>query len=447
MVGFLILLFVMMSLWVMFLGMSDFSEIAKNWDKHRCQPTVMPFASFFGHDTSENFTFCLQGIIKGDAGGMLSPIFQILGICLGTLGQLMTVANSIRLEFATMMGGINTFFQNFIDRVMQLGDKIKQTVMRTRMLMGRVYATFFALIYISISGTTALQNFGDTTLFKFLDIFCFDPDTLVVIKGKGSMPVKDVRIGDVFEATDSRVTSTFSFESDGQPMVEFPGGITVSTNHYMRHDGKFIRAEEHPDAKPTSDWAGGNTRPLICFNTSDHIIPINEYRFLDYDEMDAGDEQTMAWIEKHLNADMNKPKKHTFDYSTVFQPDIMISMKDKSTKKACDIQLGQETSQGRVIGIVKKEVKEACILPTREYVSPGLLLWDYMTNRWRRAGDTYSTVYLQTPEIYYNFVVKGTASVEFASKRVVRDYVEIHSPESEQFYAKAIESALPTPTV
>ena len=32
--------------------------IKKNWVKYRCDPRVMPFASYFGHDTMNNFVQC-----------------------------------------------------------------------------------------------------------------------------------------------------------------------------------------------------------------------------------------------------------------------------------------------------------------------------------------------------------------------------------------------------
>jgi hypothetical protein len=441
MLSFLILLFVMIGIWAIIIGASDTSEIVKNWDKYRCKPSIMPFASFFGHDTSENFQFCLQSIIKSDAGFMLSPIFQIVGTLLGTLGQLMQMANSIRLEFATMMGGINTIFQNFADRINQVTQKIKTTVMRTRMLMGRVYATFFALIYISISGITALQNFGDTILFKFLDVFCFDPDTPVIIKNKGSIPVKDVRIGDVFERTGGRVTSTFSFEANGQPMVEFPGEIKVSTNHFVINGGKYTRADEHPDAKPIADWAGGLTRPLICFNTSDHIIPIGNYSFLDYDETESGDSITMKWVEDQLNAVTNTKSHTAFDYSTVVSSSEEVRMKNNTSVRISNIRLGDETTQGRVIGLVQKEVTKTCVLPSNEYVTPGLLFWNAETERWIRAGEMYPIYPIEKPEIYYGLIVKTSGSFELKSGTMVRDYVEVHSPDSEQFYAKAIGSS------
>lgn len=34
-------------------------DIKDNWPKYRCSPTYMPFASYLGYDTMENFSYCV----------------------------------------------------------------------------------------------------------------------------------------------------------------------------------------------------------------------------------------------------------------------------------------------------------------------------------------------------------------------------------------------------
>jgi hypothetical protein len=436
MVGFVILLIVMVGIWVLLLGAVDTSEISKNWPQYRCQPTVMPFASFFGHDTSENFNFCLKGIMNNTAGPLLSPIFTIFGSILGVLANLMNVANSLRVQFASFLGGINTIFQNFTDRFKQLTFKIQMTATQMKQLIGRLYATFFALIYMSMSGIRALQNFSNTTLFKFMDTFCFDPDTPVHIEGKGMIPLKEVKIGDVFEKTGSRVTSTFRFHADGQPMVQLPG-VLVSTNHYIEHNNSWIRADQHPDSIPTSPWNGGSLRPLICLNTSDHHIPIGNYVFADYDETEEADDTTMKWVEHRLNAKSVTDKTKGFAYTTVLSPETELRMSDQTVRRIDTIKLDEYTSLGKVIGLVKKEVSEVCSLDSGERVSPGQLMWDAQRSMWTRVGDQLPIQRLETPEIFYSMITSGQ-TIETKSGQFFRDYVEVHSPEAEQFYAQAM---------
>jgi hypothetical protein len=437
MLGFIILLFILTSIWVALLGMADVQEIRKNWPKYRCRPNVMPFAAIYGYNTAENFTFCLTNMFGTEMAQALGPVFGILATMIATLVSLIEVANSIRVQFASMMGGINTLFQNFADRFKQLLGAVQMSGYRMKLLMGRLYGAFFAMIYMSIAGIAAVQNFTQTSLFNFLDTFCFDPDTLVEIKEKGLVKVKDVVIGDRFAKTNGSVTSVFQFEADGQPMVHLPDNITVSTNHYIYYLGKWVKAGDHPEAKPAPAWNGGKERPLICFNTSDHIIPIGHYSFRDYDETEEGDQDTMQWIETQLNGQVPERLK-TFSYSSCIDRETRIRMKDGSEKEIREIQLGDRVSTGKVIGIVKKQTQEFCILPTGEAVAPGVLYWQ--TKQWVRAGDVIPIETLRYPQTFYSLIVLGSASFETKKGTFLRDYVEVHSPEAEQFYARKMES-------
>jgi hypothetical protein len=287
-----------------------------------------------------------------------------------------------------------------------------------------------------MSGIRALQNFSNTTLFKFMDTFCFDPDTPVHIEGKGMIPLKEVKIGDVFEKTGSRVTSTFRFHADGQPMVQLPG-VLVSTNHYIEYNNSWIRADQHPDSIPTSPWNGGSLRPLICLNTSDHRIAIGNYVFADYDETEEADNTTMKWVEHRLNAKSVTDKTKGFAYTTVLSPETELRMSDQTVQRIDTIKLDEYTSLGKVIGLVKKEVSEVCSLDSGERVSPGQLMWDAQRSMWTRVGDQLPIQRLETPEIFYSMITSGQ-TIETKSGQFFRDYVEVHSPEAEQFYAQAM---------
>lgn len=434
MIEFFILIFIMIGIWYTILNIGDTSEISNNWSKYRCDPTIMIFASFYGHDMLENFNFCLKQSMSSETGSVLSPIFQIVGTLLGSISNLINVANSMRLEFATFMGGINTVFQNFTDRFTQLTQNIKMTAQHMKMLMGRLYATFFALMYMSVSGISATQNFGNTVLFKFIDTFCFDPDTVVILDNNKKTKVSDVNIGDVFKKTGSRVTSKFWFNAIGQPMVDI-NNIIVSTNHYVKVNNKYVQALYHPDAKIIKDWSG---EPLICFNTDDNIIPINNEIFLDYDETENGDEKTMKWVEKNLNGVESNDLDFKIPYTTVLNPLIYIKMHNGSLKLLRDIKLGDRLKNGIVIGIVEKEIDKICLLNNDELVTPGSLIWYKPTSSWKRVGELKPIIHLSTQEIYKTVFLES-ANIETKSGTIFRDYMEIYSPDTEQFYSNEIE--------
>lgn len=451
MIGFLIIITLLLGGLVLLLTSSNTKEIAENWPKYRCSPTVMPFASLYGHDTAENFQFCLKNSFGDMAASAMGPFGQVLATFAGTLTVLIQNANSMRLQLATLVGGLTKITQEFQDRIIQVMFRVKITSSRIKMLMGRLFATFYAVIYMGMSGITAATNFGDTFLFKFLDTFCFDPDTCVEIEGKGEIPISKVEIGDVFRKTGGRVTSTLQFYADGQPMVHLPEDILVSTNHYVydSFQKKYVKAMNHTDAYLTADWSGGNTRPLYCLNTSDHKIPVGEYLFLDYDETEEGDKETMKWIERSLNgtslsvseslSDLEAVQKEvqTKEYSPTISPNSKVVLKSNEIRLAKDLELGDQLSMGRVVGIITKEVTRVCHIGN-DSVGEATLVWDEGDNKWVRANTKYSTHEYSQPIQFKSFVITPLASIELESGLTVRDYVEVHSPDAEAAYSKKI---------
>lgn len=444
---FLLLTTLLLGGFVFLLVSSNTKEIAENWPKYRCSPTVMPFAGLYGYDAAENFSFCTKSILDGQANLLLGPFTGILQTFIGTLSTLVQSANSMRLQLATLVGGVTKITKEFQDRITQIMFRTQITASRIRMLMGRVFATFYAVIFMGLSGITAVSNFGDTFLFKFLDTFCFPPETLVELEGYDKpIPICKVKIGDRFKATGDDVTALFSFYSNGQPMVQFPNGLQVSTNHYMQYNDKWIQARQHPDAVPVGDWSGGYARPLICLNTRTHILPIGGYTFLDYDETDEADTQTMTYIEKTVNAGQLFQTKGIHEYSPSISGDTKIRTGDGKPIAAKDIQLGDGISTGIVQGIIKKRVSRVCELGKGEYCSEGTLTWCPEKAMWVRAAELSQVHSLAQENIFYSFVVTPTAQIQLASGHQIRDYVEVHSPDSEQFYAKKVTEVSSSPT-
>ena len=155
----------------------DVAEISKNWPKYRCSPSVMPFASVYGYNTTENFNYCLQNAFNGQVGGVTGPFIGILATMVSSISKFLEVLNSLRVMLATVWGGMNRIIQDFSTRFKALMVNIKNTSLRMQILLQRLFASFYSVMFLGLSAVTAGQNFADTFIFKFLDTFCFDPKT------------------------------------------------------------------------------------------------------------------------------------------------------------------------------------------------------------------------------------------------------------------------------
>lgn len=424
---------------VLVLGSSNTKEIAENWPKYRCDPTVMPFASFYGHDPAENFQFCMKDMFGVQANQLLAPFTNIMGAVTGALMTMVNSLMSMRIQLATLVGGVSKITREFQDRITQIMFRTQITASRIRMLMGRLFAIFYAIIYMGLSGITAVTNFGDTFLFKFLNFLCFPPETLVELEGfESPIEISKVKIGDRFKLTGKEITGIFKFYANGQAMVQFPNGLQVSTNHFVKSNGSFVEAIHHPDAKPCEEWAGGYNRPLICLNTEDHRLPIGGYEFLDFDETEEGDVETMKWVERTLNGGFFQSTPKQLEYSPAISGETKVRLLNGKPKMARDVKLGDTLSTGTIKGVIQKKVKKACRITATETISEGTCIWDPEAASWKRAADSFKSEELSKEHIFYSFVVTPTAQIELESGYRIRDYIEVHSPETEHIYAKKI---------
>lgn len=342
---------------------SAFTDVVENWEKYRCDVSVMPFAGFYGKNAEENFNYCMSAMLQSKASSFTGPFATILTTIVGAMMTFMQSLNSFRVMLGTLTGGVGKVFTEFTDRFNFLYNNIQNTAVRMQFLFKRLMSSFISIIFLGSSAVTAGMNFGDTFLFKFLDTFCFDPETVIEVKGKGYIPVKSVELGAVL-ADGSRVSSVYRFYSRGVPMVVFNGSygkINVSTNHYMKNaEDKWIRCEDHPDARLLSNW--GSDRPLVCFDTDTHRIPIGGYVFSDYDETNATDVPTMKLVDSVINNVKldDLPTHYDWSYMPCMRPETDVKMKDGSKKQLKDLTIGDVLETGTVIGVVARYVRQLC---------------------------------------------------------------------------------------
>jgi hypothetical protein len=419
-----------------------------DWNKIRCQPHIMPFASLYGHDTTDNFNYCMKSTFDIQAKEYLGPVYATFGGFVGVLSTLVEISKKIKLAFATMFGGVVTIMSEFTERIKQFFIRIEILAQRMRMMMNRIYATMYAVIFMAMSGLTAVTNFGGTVLFDVIDTFCFDPNTAIETQNRGRIAISDVQLGDVL--TDGGcVTSVFRFIADGQAMVTLPRAcgvgapILVSTNHYILNDGQWIRADAHPLATPAAVWSGGASRPLICLNTTTNCIPIGSHLFRDYDETSVAHKEAIEFAHYSLNGRQAPASASAFgsqwqELLPAVAADTAIRLRDGSCHRAADLQLADVMTTGDMIaGRIQHIITEICELPTGEQVAAGTLFFNSASGHWQRCGDIYPVQRIP-PTTFESFITLPGSRLELASGVFLRDYLEIASKDTEGPYAAAL---------
>ena len=80
----------------------DLNNIKENWPKYKCNPLAMPFAGWFGVETSTNFTDCIKDIQTIQMSSILKPFNVVLGSLGGVASSFGTSLNSIRTMISYM---------------------------------------------------------------------------------------------------------------------------------------------------------------------------------------------------------------------------------------------------------------------------------------------------------------------------------------------------------
>jgi hypothetical protein len=440
---FTLLLAICIGIFVALENMASMVDIQNNWSQYRCQPQMMPLAGLFGYSINENFEFCLQQIIQESTKGITGPFAGGMFGFSNILMNLMNSANSFRTMLATLVGGVIKIINEFKARMTAMMGRVKLTASRMKTLMYRVYGTMFAVIYMGISAQTGITNFGDTFIFKFIDTFCFPPEQLITLDTGESYPISEIMVNDVLQGG-HRVETIYKFKADGQEMVELRPvsdtvePIQVSSNHFLRYNGKWIMAKDHPDARPIGEWSGGKERPLFCLTTHDHFLPVGPYIFADYDETDEANAETQAWVDKSLNG---KTRKDTpcpeASYEVGLPAPTMIKTLE-GYKPLYEIQLGDRISETDiVVGIQSSETNEFCRLSSTQRVTRGSLIWNEEKSEWLRAYSFLEEAPSTKTEVIALFISPG-AKYEIMGGHIIRDAMEIYSPDTKKSYAKIL---------
>ena len=418
------------------LSASYFKQIFSNFASFRCNPLMMPFAGLFGYDASENFQFCLGNILQGRLGEAFSPIFKLLGSFGETLSTVINATLGLRKLFSNFFATVNGFISNVQTRIKMLMSAVQMSMLKMKELMGKVYGTMYAVIWMGTSGLTAGSNIANNDLVKFMMEFCFAPDTPIQLADGSWTTLASLHIGSTLSSLyDEKpvVTSLFEFDGSRTPMVRI-GDVTVSAAHYVQCDGEWMEASDHPDAIPVAALPR-----LLCLNVTGHRFVIGRQGLVaaDYDESESDDvvAATQALALCALNG--GPSKEAAVDYSLGVSADVKVRMADDSWKRLDTIRIGDKVrGSGIVRGIVKEECEEVVETGCGP-MAAGQVVFD--GSDWKRATSLYAPYAPRKGTlILHQLITEQCSAIEVrkgGATLFIRDYREVPLPDMEDAYA------------
>lgn len=278
----------------LFIGMYLFSLVAvglkkieQNWPEYRCNPIVMPFSSQFGHDPIENFTFCISNIQSNMMGFFLQPIHFIVsmlgdfgGVIAEAIQKIRELQNFIRNGVAGITGDIMGIFMNILIQFQRL-------IMGIKDLISKIMGTATVVLYLVNSQMLLGESIWKGLPGQVLRTLCFHPDTPLKLKNGKYVKMKDIKLGSILE-NGSRVKAVLRIEGGKeQPFYKIhskilKSDIFVTAEHQIKNPntGEFIYVQDYDKAEETTEFS----EELSCLVTDNHLIPIGEYTFWDWED-------------------------------------------------------------------------------------------------------------------------------------------------------------------
>lgn len=151
------------------------NKVKKNWPVYRCNPMVMPFASKFGHDSTQNFMYCMKNMQSSFMSVMLKPIHYTMTLANHLGGSIETDINNVRKMFSQIRNMITSIistvfgvFLNILIQFQHIFIKLKDMLMK---VTGILTTVFFLIDSFVKTGESIYNGPIVGTLNTVADIF------------------------------------------------------------------------------------------------------------------------------------------------------------------------------------------------------------------------------------------------------------------------------------
>ena len=472
---------------------ADIEGVRADWPKRRCELPVMIAAPFLKpaddpksrlQFATDNFSYCIDRIIKGVAREAMAPTVGVLGAQLNATSSFSGPMNNIR---GMLRNGVDTF-KTVLDKQYRQYSFISATVQKIwrhlSFAMGRVQGLVYSVVYTGLSVNALVQNFVDfmfNAILIFLGImvallfflwfvlfpviplivtviavmlsvgvgaaagmagaFCIDPEATVLMASGEKKKLKDIRLGDKLATKtteENSVVGILTAESSTINLVNLHG-ICMSESHSVKYKDTWVLAKDHPDAiKVTS-----HVPTLICLNTTTHEVMLEgdkgQYVVAsDWEEVsdDVGRREWIRMVHNSLNGTLTDLTKYPTAVPLV-SPSIKVISKTRGVVPIDTIQIGDyiyaDDTFTKVLGIYEGSLR-ADVPRHPEWISDGV--WVHRESRgWSTADGLQQNTCGKMIRGLYVITEAEKFCIEYDGKFiVVRDFTEIGADNIDKTY-------------
>lgn len=332
-------------------------KFKKNWPKYRCKPYVMPFAGWLGPgnvSVTDNFTNCMWSINKTFFDILISPFTDVLKTITSILSGMVNDIQNIRKMIAYMRSSMEDMAKDILLKIWNSYTRIAnlfKIILRLFEKLGTVFKDVFEILLYVFYTMASLWNGPIGGVANF---FCFDRKTLINMNDGNKKRIENIKLYECLEKYNS-VIGILKFSAKDVDMYDYHG-IIVSGNHLAKEDKKMIKVKDSLCSKKIDNYGEDI---IYCLITSQNLIRIGDLEFADYNEV-----SNKKFIQRIHNLTLkNLNKSNEIKYDEYFPLEsglgenieikIMNENNEFVNKKIKDIQVGDQTEYGKVLGVIQ----------------------------------------------------------------------------------------------
>jgi hypothetical protein len=405
--------------------MKNIQPIKDNWAKERCKATVIPFAGLINAPegtsatdfTQQNFTYCMQDILKSITGFATQPLTYITYSINLVFKEITQAFDAIRSLLSNIRSNLASITQEIMGRILNVTVPIRKMLIAFNDMGQKVIGILTSGLYTSLGTYYALKAFlgalvqiiiiilvasiaviiglwlsfmwpaaiAGTILFVTIAIICaivlvflknvlhvdggfklpgapkkpkicFDKNTTLKMVDGTTKKISDINVGD----------KLWDYSGTGKDSFVTAKLKLDSKNSTMYHLGNVVVSGSHR-VKHNGKWIFVGDHPerilvenysepvIYCLNTTTKEIVVGDYVFTDWDEVtDDVFDVLNEFVQKYYD-DWRLHKEDIHKYFDLgFNGNTMIRLKNDLEKKIQLIQLGDVLKNNEIVyGVVE----------------------------------------------------------------------------------------------
>ncbi len=267
--------------------LTSIANIKANWSLYRCNPMYMPFSD----DIEKDFSYCVQNMQINFMGYLLQPLTYITSSLTSLGSSFMTEINYIREMFNKIRNLFSSIIQSVFGVFLNLIIEFQKIIIGIKDMIGKTIGVLVTILYMMDGSIKTMQSAWKGPPGQMVQALgkCFHPDTLIKLRDKKVVKMKDLDLGDILE-DGSVVEATMKIDNRKTPQKFYRierGGVNnediyVTGSHliYDSNRDKFIQVKNYSKAKLTNL----ETKWFSCLITDTHKIKIGDNLFWDWED-------------------------------------------------------------------------------------------------------------------------------------------------------------------